>query len=81
VLSAAQKYSRICHYEFFLSQIVLLFITSAHIITFIVLSDVELDPELQGACKRDMNKFCKDPSHGGGKMVACLKKHMDVSTC
>ncbi|KXJ24182.1 Golgi apparatus protein 1 [Exaiptasia diaphana] len=38
----------------------------------------ELDPELHGACKRDIKKFCKNLSgHDMGQMMTCLKTHLD----
>ncbi|XP_068684167.1 Golgi apparatus protein 1-like [Montipora foliosa] len=40
--------------------------------------DVVLNPLLLRFCELDLPKFCgKDSSTGGGKIIACLKKHYD----
>lgn len=31
--------------------------------------------ELKAACKSDHEKFCKDVSRGGGRVLKCLKQH------
>jgi|RhiMetStandDraft_4_1073278.scaffolds.fasta_scaffold463389_2 hypothetical protein len=37
----------------------------------------DLNAELRAACKADYDKFCKDTSPGGGRIIACLSKQND----
>lgn len=32
---------------------------------------------MQGACKADVEQFCKDVKPGQGRLAACLKEHKD----
>ncbi|GFS06290.1 Golgi apparatus protein 1 [Elysia marginata] len=36
---------------------------------------IKLDPELEKACKTDINKFCSSDRDGGGEIIECLHKH------
>jgi hypothetical protein len=35
----------------------------------------DFTPEQRAACKGDYNKFCKGTLPGGGRILACLRKH------
>ncbi|XP_067052995.1 Golgi apparatus protein 1-like [Acropora muricata] len=39
--------------------------------------DVRLNPQLLNFCAQDLPKFCPEPHKGEGKIIACLKKHVD----
>jgi hypothetical protein len=41
------------------------------------LKDEEMKHLSSGACKADMNQYCKDITPGQGRMMACLKSHED----
>ncbi len=41
------------------------------------LSRAEDEAPEQGPCKADVQKFCKDVTPGGGRVIACLKAHED----
>ena len=34
-------------------------------------------PAAREACKPDIAKFCSDVKSGGGRVIACMKKHHD----
>ena len=50
------------------------------IVNYIFISDVRLNPQLLNFCALDLPKFCPEPHKGEGKIIACLKKHVDVGT-
>ena len=49
-------------------------------IFFFAISDIELNPDLKKACKKDIPKFCHDVT-GNDQVIPCLKTKIGVSTC
>ncbi|XP_015770328.1 PREDICTED: Golgi apparatus protein 1-like [Acropora digitifera] len=39
--------------------------------------DIRLNPQILNFCALDLPKFCPEPHKGEGKIIACLKKHVD----